>query len=316
MMNIVLLDSGTLGADVDLSPIRQAGNATEYHTTAPEQIAERIRDAEVVITNKMKLGASNLSEAKRLRLICVTATGYDNVDTAYCTSRGIALCNVPGYSTESVAQLTLAMALSLANHLEDYRTFVRDGSYTASGMANHLIPPYHELSSLTWGVVGGGAIGGRVARLADAFGAHVLMCRRTPDEQYEQVAIDELCRRADIISLHVPLTDETRGMISRERIASMKKGAILINVARGAVTDEVALTEAVESGHLGGLGVDVYSAEPFPKDHPFNRVANRSNVCLTPHMAWSAIEARNRCISVIGENIASFARGDRKNRIV
>lgn len=315
-MNIVLLDTGTLGADVDLSPIRQAGNATEYHTTAPEQIAERIRDAEVVVTNKMKLGPSNLSDAKRLRLICVTATGYDNIDTSYCAAHGIALCNVPGYSTESVAQLTLAMALSLANHLEDYRTFVRNGSYTASGMANHLSPPYHELSSLTWGVVGGGAIGGRVAMLAEAFGCRVLMCRRTPDDRFEQVTIDELCSRSDIVSLHVPLTDETRGMISRERIASMKQGALLINVARGAVTDEVALAEAIENGHLGGLGIDVYSTEPFPKDHPFGRILDRPNVCLTPHMAWSAIEARNRCVSVIGENIASFERGDRKNRIV
>ena len=142
------------------------------------------------------------------------------------------------------------------------------------------------------------------------------MCRRSPDPHYEQVDIDELCQRADIVSLHVPLTEETRGMISRERIASMKKGTILLNVARGAVTDEEALVEAIENGHLGGLGVDVYSAEPFPATHPFTRIMNRKNVCFTPHMAWSAIEARNRCISVIGENIASFERGDRTNRIV
>lgn len=316
MMKIVLLDTGTLGADVDLSPIRQAGSVTEYRSTPPGEVAERIRYAEVVVTNKMKLNESNLSGASALRLICVTATGYDNIDTDYCAAHGIALCNVPGYSTESVAQLTLAMALSLANHLGEYTSFVRDGSYTASGMANHLIPPYHELSSLTWGVVGGGAIGGRVAALATAFGCRVLMCRRTADDLYEQVSVDELCKRADIISLHVPLTTETRGMISRERIASMKSGVILLNVARGAVTDEAALAEAIENGHLGGLGVDVYSAEPFPADHPFTRIMNRANVCLTPHMAWSAIEARNRCISVIGENIASFEKGARKNRIV
>ncbi len=315
-MNIVLLDTGTLGADVDLSPIRQAGSVTEYRTTTPEEVAERVKNAEVVVTNKMKLNESNLADASVLKLICVTATGYDNVDTDYCASRGIALCNVPGYSTESVAQLTLAMALSLANHLEEYRSFVRDGSYTASGIANHLTPSYHELSSLTWGVVGGGAIGGRVAALASALGCRVLMCRRTPDDRYEQTDLDELCKQADIISLHVPLTAETRGMISRERIASMKSGAIVINVARGAVTDEGALAEAVESGHLGGLGVDVYSVEPFPEGHPFTRIRGRTNVCLTPHMAWRAIEARNRCISVIGENIASFERGERKNRIV
>ena len=304
MMNIVLLDSGTLGADVDLSPIRQAGNATEYHTTAPEQIAERIRDAEVVITNKMKLGASNLSEAKRLRLICVTATGYDNVDTAYCASRGIALCNVPGYSTESVAQLTLAMALSLANHLEDYRTFVRDGSYTASGMANHLIPPYHELSSLTWGVVGGGAIGGRVARLADAFGAHVLMCRRTPDEQYEQVAIDELCRRADIISLHVPLTDETRGMISRRLFEMMKPGAILVNCARAGIINEEDLRAVKASKKI------VYCNDVYPKDAAGPKsVADVADIML-PHLGANTYEA-NFCAAkrAAEQTIAYFEQG-------
>ncbi len=315
-MRIVLLDTGTLGADVDLSPIRGAGTVTEYHSTDPSEVADRVRDAEVIVTNKMKLNRSNLSGASALKLICVTATGYDNIDKDYCASRGIALCNVPGYSTESVAQLTLAMALSLVNHLEEYRSFVQNGSYTASGMANHLIPPYHELSSLTWGVVGGGAIGTKVAELASAFGCHVLLCRRASDNRFEQVSIDGLCRRADIISLHVPLTEETKGIISRERIASMKNGAFLINVARGAVTDEEALTEAIENGHLGGLGVDVYSMEPFPVDHPFTRIMERKNVCLTPHMAWSAIEARNRCVSVIGENIASFERGDTKNRIV
>ncbi len=315
-MKIILLDTGTLGADVDLSPIRKAGTVTEYRATAPSEVADRVREAEVVVTNKIKLNESNLAGACSLRLICVTATGYDNIDKDYCASRGIALCNVPGYSTESVAQLTLAMALTLVNHLNEYQTFVKNGSYSASGMANHLTPPFHELSSLTWGVVGGGAIGGRVAMLAEAFGCHVLMCRRTPDDRYEQVCLDELCRRADILSLHVPLTEETKGMISRPRIDSMKKGAILINVARGAVTDEAALAEAIENGYLGGLGIDVYSQEPLPADHPFVSIMNRPNVCLTPHMAWGAIEARNRCVSVIGENIAAYEAGERKNRIV
>lgn len=315
-MKIVLLDKSTLGADADLSPLRQAGSITEYETTAPEEVADRVREAEVIVTNKIKLNESNLSGAHGLRLICVAATGYDNIDKDYCASRGIGLCNVPGYSTESVAQLTLSMALSLVNHMEEYRTFVRDGSYTASGVANRLSPPYRELSSLTWGVVGGGAIGGRVAMLAEAFGSHVLMCRRKADDRYEQVSLDELCRRSDIISLHVPLTEETRGMISRERIAAMKADAILINVARGAVTDEQALADAIEEGRLGAIGIDVFTAEPFPKEHPFTRIMDRPNVCLTPHMAWGAIEARNRCISVIGENIVSFERGDRKNRIV
>ena len=315
-MKIVLLDTATLGYDLDLSPITSLGDAVEYENTAPEQIAERLQGANVAVLNKLKLNASNLSEAKDLRLICVAATGYDNIDTEYCRAHGIALCNVPGYSTDSVAQITLAMALSLASRLTEYNSFVHSGDYTASGVANKLTPVYHELSSMTWGIVGGGAIGSKVAHVAKAIGSHVLVCRRKPDDRYEQVDIDELCQRSDIISLHVPLTDDTRGMISRERIASMKPGAILINVARGAVTDEAALADAIESGHLGGLGIDVYSKEPFGVDHPFYRILGRENVCLTPHMAWGSAESRARCVATMAENITRFFAGNAQNRIV
>ncbi len=315
-MKIVLLDTATLGEDLDLSPIPSRGDAVEYENTAPDQIAERLKDANVAVLNKLKLNRSNLSEAKDLKLICVAATGYDNIDTAYCREHGIALCNVPGYSTDSVAQITLAMALSLVSHLNEYNSFVHSGDYTASGIANKLTPIYHEISSMTWGIVGGGAIGSGVARVAEAMGAKVLVCRRKPDDRYEQVDIDELCCRSDIISLHVPLTDDTRSMINRERIAKMKRGAILINVARGAVTDEQALADAVESGHLGGLGVDVYSKEPFGADHPFSRLLGYENVCLTPHMAWGSAESRARCVKTMAENIRAFYADNPQNRIV
>ncbi len=315
-MKIVMLDTATLGEDIDLSPIRALGETTEYKSTRPEEVAERLSDAEIVVLNKIKLNRDNLPAATKLKLICVTATGYDNIDTEYCRERGIALCNVPAYSTDSVAQLTLTMALSLINHLPEYRAYVHDGSYTKGGVANRLVPIYHELSSMVWGVVGGGEIGSRVASLADAFGAKVLICRRQKDNRYEQVSIDELCRRADIISLHVPLNDGTRGMIDEARIAAMKSTAILINVARGAVTDEEALTRAIEEDRLGGLGVDVYTAEPFLADHPFGRILDRENVCLTPHMAWGSAEARARCVATIAKNIRSFESGERINRIV
>jgi lactate dehydrogenase-like 2-hydroxyacid dehydrogenase len=315
-MKIAILDKGTLGDDIDLSPLRSLGETAEYEKTAPEDVEARIADADAVVINKIKLGKANLPAAKKLRLICVAATGYDNIDTEYCRSHGIALCNVPGYSTESVAQLTLAMALSLATNLTEYRSFTHSGAYTESGRANRVAPVFHEISSMTWGVVGGGGIGARVAGVASALGCRVLMCRRKKEEIYEQATIDEICEKADIISLHVPLSDETRGMISRERIEKMKPGAILINVARGAVCDEEALAEAIESGKLGGLGVDVYSAEPFLKDHPFYRILGRENVCLTPHMAWGAQEARNRCVREIGKNISAFFEGGIRNRIV
>lgn len=313
-MKIAVLDKETLG-DVDLSPLYAVGETVVYPLTAPHEIVDRIADADVVVVNKIRLNETNLSRSP-LKLICVAATGYDNIDTAYCASRGIALCNVPGYSTHSVAQLTLAMVLSLATHLREYSDYVASGEYTASGVANRLTPVYHELSSMTWGVVGGGGIGSQVAKVAEAMGCHVLMCRRTPDDRYEQVSIDDLCRRADVITLHVPLNDSTRGMISRERIATMKPNAILVNVARGAVTDETALADAVEEGRLGGLGVDVYSQEPFPADSPFTRLLGRKNVCLTPHMAWGSHEARNRCVREIGENIRVFFANGTRNRIV
>ncbi|MBR2293874.1 MAG: hydroxyacid dehydrogenase [Clostridia bacterium] len=318
-MKLVLLDTATLGEDIDLSPISTVegfDRIVEYKSTSPEEVVERLTDADAVILNKIKLGEQNLSRLPRLRLICVTATGYDNIDVDYCRSHGIALYNVPAYSTESVAQLTLAMALSLACRLNDYRDFVHSGAYSESGIANRLTPIYHELSGTVWGVIGGGGIGSRVASLATAMGCRVLMCRRTPDSRYEQADVDTLCRTADIISLHVPLSEETRGMIGTEQLASMKNGAILINVARGAVTDEEAVARAIESGHLGGFASDVYSREPFDKSHPFYRILGYRNVCLTPHMAWGSAEARARCIAVIVENLRSYLDGNEKNRIV
>lgn len=314
-MKIAVLDAATLGQDVDLSPIRALGTTVEYATTPPDEIHERIVNADVVVVNKIKLNASNLF-GTAVRLICVAATGYDNIDTEYCKRHGIALCNVPGYSSDNVAQLTVAMALSLVTHLPAYNRFVSSGAYSASGIANQLTPVYHEISSMTWGVVGGGGIGGKVARIAEAMGCEVLMCRRRPDGRYRQASIDEVCRRADIISLHVPLNDSTRGMISRDRIAAMKQNAIVINVARGAVTDEQALADAVEQGRIAGLGVDVYSVEPFPADHPFTRILGRDNVCFTPHMAWGSAEARNRCVREIAENMKAFYNENDRNRIV
>lgn len=316
MLNIVVLDSATLGEDIDLSPLDRNGSVTEYKNTAPDMIAERVNKADVVILNKLKLGAHNLSGAENLKLICVTATGYDNIDTEYCRAHGIALCNVPAYSTDSVAQLSVAMALYLANHLGEYRAYVASGEYSESGVANRLTPVYHEISSMTWGIVGGGNIGSRVAEVASAFGCKVLMCRRKADPRYENADIDSLCERADIISVHVPLSDETRGLISRERIAKMKNSAIFINVARGAVANEEALVEAIKENRLGGLGVDVYTKEPFDSDHPYNEIKDHPNVCLTPHMAWGSFEARTRCIEVVSDNISSFFGGETKNRIV
>lgn len=314
-MEIVVLDAATLGNDTDLSPLMEQGNVTVWDTTAPDQVAGRIENAEVIVSNKVRLMEPVLRGAKKLKLICLSATGYDCVDTAYCAKNGIGVCNVPGYSTHSVAQLTVAMVLELINHLSTYREYVHSGAYSRSGVANALTPVWQELYGKTWGIVGGGNIGRQVAKIADAFGCRVIVCRRKTDETYENADLPTLCAESDIISIHVPLTDETRGMIGKEQIGRMKKNVIVVNVARGAVTDEAALADAVKDGRIGGLGVDVYSTEPFGPEHPFNGILDLPNVCLTPHTAWGAIETRNRCIQMVAENISAFCQGCRKNRV-
>lgn len=315
-MKIVALDAATLGADIDLSPIRVLGDLVAYDVSVEEEIPERVENADVILVNKLKMNERTLHGAKNLKLILETATGYDNIDTAYCATRGIAVCNVPAYSTDSVAQVTLSMALALTTHLFAYRDHVNSGAYTKEGVANRLSPVYHEISSMTWGVVGGGNIGRRVAEIAKALGCRVLVCRKSVETVFENADLDTLCREADIISLHVPLTPETKGMITKERIGMMKRNAILINVARGAVCDEAALAEAIERGELGGLGVDVFATEPFSAEHPFSHIMHRENVCFTPHMAWGASEARARCLGTCAENMKAFFAGERQNRVV
>lgn len=314
-MKIVILDKSTLGEDVDLSPVKACGEVVIYENTVSSEVEERISDADVVIINKIKLNETNLKNAKNLKLICVAATGYDNIDTDFCKEKGIALYNVPGYSTVSVAQVTVAMALSLVTRLTQYNRFVNDTSYSKSGVANSLSPVYHEISALKWGVVGAGGIGMKVADIAAVFGCQVSVCRRKAEGKYPVKDIDTILQESDIISVHLPLTDSTRGIISKERIAKMKETAIIINTARGAVTDEKALADAVLNKKIGGLGVDVYSVEPFKEDHPFYKLLNLDNVLMTPHMAWGSIESRNRCVQIMAQNIKNFYEKCDQNRI-
>lgn len=314
-MRIAILDKDTLGEDISLQPISRLGETAEYGSTGNDEVRERIKDAEVVVVNKIRLGSCNLSDTA-VRLICVAATGYDNIDLDYCRSHGIALANVPGYSTDSVAQLTVSMALSLVTHLTEYRNFVHSGEYSSSSVANRLIPVYHELSSMKWGVIGGGGIGMRVADIAKSLGCRVAVCRRKAEGEYPIEDIDTIIETSDIISVHLPLNDETRGIINHERIERMKNTAVFINTARGAVTDEEALANAILSHKISALGVDVYSKEPFSKEHPFSKLLGLDNVCLTPHMAWGSQEARRRCIDEIGKNIEAYQNGITRNRIL
>ncbi len=315
MIKISVLDAGTLGDDLSYKSLHELGETIIYQNTTPEEVASRIEDTDVVVINKIKLNASNLAGAKKLKLICVAATGYDNIDIEYCSRHNIAVCNVVGYSTNSVAQVTLAMALSLSTNLSAFTEFVNDGSYTRSGIANKLTPVYHELAGKVWGIVGLGNIGKQVGTVAKAMGCRVISFKRTPDRDFPCCNLSYLFKNADIISVHLPLTEATKGIISKEIIDTMKKDAILINVARGAVTDEKALADAVLENRIGGLGVDVYSVEPFGSEHPFHKILNKSNVCLTPHMAWGAYESRCRCLEEIVLNIKAFFAGETRNRL-
>lgn len=315
-MKIVFLDAQTLGSDTDLSVFSKYGDLAVFDRTSPNDIASHIGDSEIVIVNKLHLGEENLSCCRFVKLICVTATGFDNIDTEYCRANGIAVCNVVGYSTHNVAQVTAAMALSLISRLNEYTRSVTDGTYSKGTSANILTPVYNEIYGKTWGIVGYGNIGREVGRIADALGCSTVVYKRTPVSDAHCVDIDELCSVSDIISIHTPLNDGTRGLIDRRRISLMKKGAILINVARGAVVDEYALADAVLGGHLGGIGIDVYSTEPFPTEHPYSKIVGFDNVLMTPHMAWGSYEARKRCCDEICLNIESFLQGEKRYRVV
>ena len=313
MKKIVVLDAGTLGDDLSLAPLEAVGEVTVYRVSPPDTVRERITGADAVILNKVKIGEDQLPAEEAPGIICVAATGFDNIDLEACRKRGVAVANVRGYSSESVAQVTVGLVLSLITHLPAYCKATADGSYTRGGNANMLVPAYHEIAGMTWGVVGAGKIGSRVADVARALGCRVLTNRRHPDGV--SVDLETLLRQSDIVTVHTPVTPETRGLIGEREIAVMKDGVILVNMARGAVTDEAAVAAAVEAGKIGALGCDVYSTEPFPESHPYYAIRDRENVLLTPHMSWGAYEARARCLSEMILNMEAFFAGNERNRV-
>ncbi len=317
-MKIAVLDAGTLGDDLSLSPLSEFGEVKIYRETPPDLVASRLAGVDIAVLNKVRLNGSNLADAKDLKLICITATGFDNVDVAYCRSAGVGVCNVVGYSTDSVAQITLSLVLSLYSHLREYDAYVRSGAYSAGTSHNRLIPVYRELAGKTWGVVGYGNIGKMVAAVAVALGCRVVCTRRqdTGDESIEVLPIDDLLRVSDVVTLHVPLNEGTKNLLSRERLSLMKPDAILVNAARGGVWDEKAVADALLAGKLGGVASDVYAVEPMAKDHPFRALQNSDCAIFTPHMAWGAYEARVRCLDDICQSIRSFLSGGMRSRIV
>lgn len=314
-MNIVILDYKTLGEDLDLSSVYKYGNVIKYPVTSQSEAAKRVEDADIVIVNKVKMTEDVVKNAKNLKLICETATGYDNIDIECCNRLGIRVANTPAYSTNCVAQVTVSMACSLMTHLNEYRNFVHEGKYQESDSANKLTPVYHELCGLTWGIIGFGNIGKAVGKVAEAFGCNLLVNKQTPIDGYNCVNLETLLKTSDIISIHCPLTSKTKNLISKKEIEMMKENAILINVARGGVWNEEDITNAILENKIGGIGCDVFTVEPLPKSHPFNKILDKENVILTPHMAWGSFESRTRCFNTVVSNIDAFLNGKEQNLI-
>lgn len=315
-MNITVLDAATLGEDVTFEKWEALGNLTVYKYTSASEVVPRLKDSDIAIINKVKMTDEVIKSLPKLKLICVTATGYDNISLSACKERGVALCNVKGYSTHSVAQVTMSLVLSLMTHLDEYCDSVKNGEYQNSGIENRLTPVFHELYGKTFGIVGLGNIGRQVARIAEAFGCNVLCFKRTPDPNYCCVDLETLLKNSDIVTLHLPLNDKTEKIIGEKELSLMKPNAILVNVSRGAVTDEKAVAEALKNHTIGGFATDVYSVEPMENISPLNEIKDFENVLLTPHMAWGAYESRIRCINEIAENIAAYIKNERRNRIV
>lgn len=314
--DIVILDGYTTNpGDLSWAPLEEVGHVTVYDRTPPAEILSRAKDAEIVIINKTVLTAEILAQLPKLRYVGLLSTGTNAVDLKVCKARGIAATNVPGYSTEDVAQLTFALLLELALHVGHHSNRVREGAWAASKDFCFWETPLTELAGKTLGIVGYGAIGSRVCEIARAFRMNVLVYTRTPKplpEGVTAVSLEELFHEADIVSLHCPLTDDNVKMINQETLKRMKPGAFLINTARGGLIDEEALATALNEDRLAGAGVDVLSTEPPKGDNP---LLTAKNCIITPHIAWAATAARSRLIGIVAENVKAFLQGERHNRV-
>ena len=317
-MKTVFLDRNTIGFDVNTAIFRDFGELEEHDSCLKEESKKHIEDADIVIFNKTVMDKETLDSAEHVKLLCVTATGYDNIDLEYAKSRGIAVCNVRGYSTPAVVQHTFALALYVLERISYYDDYVKSGNYCRSTGFSNFDEKYHELRGKTWGIIGLGNIGKGVAKVAEAFGCRVIYYSASGNDcsdVYKRVDFDTLLKESDICSIHCPLTDKTRGLMDLEAFKKMKKDAIIINVARGPIVDEQALYTALKEEMIAGAGLDVLSKEPMSPDNPLAEYKDSRRLIITPHMAWASIESRNRCMEEVYENIRSFINGEKRNRV-
>ena len=310
-MKIVVLDAQTVGEDVDWSGYEKLGEVVRYPYSATEEVPERVKDAEVIIVNKVLINERTVGNAKNLKLVCVLATGTNNLDKEYLESRGIIWHNVAGYSTEAVAQHTFAMLFYLLEKLRYYDEYVKDGAYEKSPLFTHFANGFAEIKGKTWGIIGLGTIGRRVAEIAKVFGAKVIYYSASgaaPQDGYEQVDFGTLLAASDVISVHAPLNEYTENLMNKEAFAKMKSSAIFLNVGRGPIVVEKDLFDALENGELAAAGRDVLCKEPIATDNPLLQIKDSRKLLITPHIAWASVEARDRLVQMVLEQVQEYVK--------
>ena len=308
-MNIAFLDAKTVGELLNLAALEKYGQVTFYQTTTPAETLARVQDQDIVITNKVVLDRTILESCPHLKLICVAATGTNNVDLVAAREIGITVKNVVDYSTNSVAQLTFALLLQLINQISYFDNYVKQGDYARSDIFTHLQPPYWEISGKQFGIIGLGNIGRQVAKIAAAFGATVVYYSasgKNNNPDYQRLELEEFLASSDIISIHAPLNEYTRNLINYERLQQMKRSALLINVGRGGIVHEADLAWALDENLIAGAGVDVFETEPIKADNPLLQIKEPAKLVLTPHIAWASLEARTLLLDKVQQNIREF----------
>lgn len=308
-MNIVFLDTKTIGDDISLDIFHSLGTVTTYDFSTPDEVKERTKDADVIVINKIKINEASIGEAKKLKLVCVTATGTDNLDKDYLESRKIAWRNVAGYSTESVAQHTFAMLFYLMEKLSYYDEYVKSERYVEDTIFTHFAEHFCELNGKTFGIIGLGNIGRRVAGIAAAFGANVIYYStsgKNDNADYTRVDFDTLLRTSDIVSIHAPLNSDTENLLNASAFQKMKQSAILLNLGRGAIVNDRDLAKALSDGEIAAAGLDVLSVEPMQPDHPLLPIKDSKKLLITPHIGWASVEARTRLMQIIFEQIKEW----------
>ena len=317
-MKIVILEADSLGQDMVFTPFEDLGEVVIYPATTAKEMEEKTRDADVIVANKVPICEETIGKAKNLKLVCLTATGFNNLDGEYLKKRGIAAYNVAGYSTDGVAQHTFALLFYVLEKLNYYDNYVKSGEYSRGKCFSHFGQNFFELNGKTWGIIGLGAIGRKVAQIAEAFGCHMICYSasgRKYDTEYEQVGFEELLSRSDILSVHAPLNQYTENLMTRDAFSKMKKTAIFLNLARGPIVNEEGLYEALETGMIAGAGLDVLCKEPMDPENPLLKIQDSNKLIITPHIAWAAKETRFRVVDEVVKNIQRFQKGDTTNRV-